>query len=88
MFVYLRFYHSGGGFCSANPPHLATEKITASSVFSSKDINSARRKLHLACIKMECAREEVRLLGINLFHLLVCPNSENIGFTLTGLAEH
>lgn len=30
--------------------------------FSSQDINSAKRKVHLAHIKLECVREEVSLM--------------------------
>jgi len=39
----------------------------AAPLVSSKDVNMARRKLNLASIKLECAREEVTTLISQLF---------------------
>ena len=52
----------GGGYCMTNTSSLL-ESISSSTVLSSQDINSAKRKIHLAGIKLECAREEVSPKG-------------------------
>ncbi|XP_067945117.1 SUMO-specific isopeptidase USPL1-like [Watersipora subatra] len=48
----------GGGYCM-DTPSLLLDSLASSTTFSSQQISSAKRKIHLSGIKLECAREEL-----------------------------